>query len=167
MSIKESALSAITSISNSDFVRAVTSAGASRRITVSNLAKQIIEGYAGSTVAGSAQSVKSALDSLNSKIGSSFYTSYAVLSDADKLSIDFDDSNGGVFLLLCVDRRSSATPKACLFQKYRGTTNKYALTGGNNWASASTSTGMRVTLENSYFSVLAIGNVPFTMSVAS
>lgn len=49
MSIKESALSAITSISNSDFVRVVTSAGASRRITVSNLAKQIIEGYAGST----------------------------------------------------------------------------------------------------------------------
>lgn len=70
MSIKESALSAITSISNSDFVRAVTSAGASRRITVSNLAKQIIEGYAGSTVAGSAQSVKSALDSLNSNMAS-------------------------------------------------------------------------------------------------
>lgn len=69
MSIKESALSAITSISNSDFVRAVTSAGASRRITVSNLAKQIIEGYEGSTVAGSAQSIKSALDSLNSKSG--------------------------------------------------------------------------------------------------
>jgi len=69
MSIKESALSTIASISNSDFVRAVTSAGASRRITVSNLAKQIIEGYAGSTVAGSAQSVKSALDSLNSNIG--------------------------------------------------------------------------------------------------
>lgn len=67
MSIKESALTAITAISNSDFVRAVTSAGASRRITVANLAKQIVEGYAGSSLAGSSQSVKSAIDSLNSK----------------------------------------------------------------------------------------------------
>lgn len=66
MSIKESALTAITAISNSDFVRAVTSAGASRRITVANLAKQIVEGYAGSSLAGSSQSVKSAIDSLNS-----------------------------------------------------------------------------------------------------
>ncbi len=41
MSIKESALSAITSISNSDFVRVVTSAGASRRITLNNLSKAI------------------------------------------------------------------------------------------------------------------------------
>ena len=69
MSIKESALTAITAISNSDFVRAVTSAGASRRITVANLAKQIIEGYAGSSLAGSSQSVKSAIDSLNSNNG--------------------------------------------------------------------------------------------------
>lgn len=41
MSIKESALSAITSISNGDFVRVVTSSGASRRITVANLANVI------------------------------------------------------------------------------------------------------------------------------
>ena len=67
MSIKESALTAITAISNSDFVRAVTSAGASRRITVANLAKQIVEGYTGSSLAGESQSVKAALDSLNSK----------------------------------------------------------------------------------------------------
>lgn len=64
MSIKESALTAITAISNSDFVRAVTSAGASRRITVANLAKQIIEGYTGSSLAGSNRSVQAALDKL-------------------------------------------------------------------------------------------------------
>ena len=67
MSIKESALSAITSIAQSDFVRAVTAAGASRRVTVANLAKAIIEQYTGSTLAGSARSVKAALDALNSK----------------------------------------------------------------------------------------------------
>lgn len=68
MSIKESALSAITSITQSDFVRAVTSAGASRRITVANLAKAIVESYTGSSLGGTNQSVKSAIDSLNSKI---------------------------------------------------------------------------------------------------
>lgn len=66
MAIKESALAAITSITQSDLIRAVTSAGASRRITVANLAKAIIENYVGSSLAGSSQSVKAALDSLNS-----------------------------------------------------------------------------------------------------
>lgn len=61
MSIKESALTAITSIAQGDFVRAVTSAGASRRVTVSNLAKAIIESYSGSSLAGSSRSVQSAL----------------------------------------------------------------------------------------------------------
>lgn len=91
MSIKESALTAITSISNSDFVRAVTSAGASRRITVSDLAKQIIEGYAGSTVAGSAQSVKSALDSLNSK--------YSYAAGATTQEITLRASSAGFIVL--------------------------------------------------------------------
>ena len=68
MSIKESALNAITSITQSDFIRAVTAAGASRRVTVANLAKAIIESYTGSSLAGGNQSVKSALDALNSKI---------------------------------------------------------------------------------------------------
>lgn len=38
------------------------------KIDYNKLAKAIIENYAGSTIAGSAQSVKAALDSLNSKI---------------------------------------------------------------------------------------------------
>ena len=69
MSIKESALNAITSITQSDFIRAVTAAGASRRVTVANLAKAIIESYTGSSLAGENQSVKAALDALNSNIG--------------------------------------------------------------------------------------------------
>ena len=68
MAIKESALSLITSIAQGDWVRAVTSAGASRRVTVANLAKAIVESYTGSSLAGSNQSVKSALDLLNSKM---------------------------------------------------------------------------------------------------
>ena len=68
MAIKESALSLITSIAQGDWIRAVTSAGASRRVTVANLAKAIVESYTGSSLAGSSQSVKAAIDSLNSKM---------------------------------------------------------------------------------------------------
>ena len=65
---KEKNLTTVTSVAAADFARLVTSAGASVKATAANLAKYIIETYNGSTVAGSAQSVKSALDSLNSKI---------------------------------------------------------------------------------------------------
>ena len=68
---KEKNLTAVTSVAAADFARVVTSAGASVKATFANVAKYIIETYNGSTVAGSAQSVKSALDSLNSKFYSS------------------------------------------------------------------------------------------------
>lgn len=64
---KEKNLTAVTSVAAADFARVITSAGASVKATFANVAKYIIETYNGSTVAGSAQSVKSALDSLNSK----------------------------------------------------------------------------------------------------
>ena len=63
---KEKNLTSVTSVAAADFARVVTSAGASVKATLANVAKYIIETYNGSTVAGSAQSVKSALDSLNS-----------------------------------------------------------------------------------------------------
>ena len=105
MGIRESLLNTITSVDNSDFVRIVTSAGASSKATVANLfksfesnlsaksslttsdyirvvgldneaykqsvsdvAKKILENYTGSSLAGSSQSVKSALDALNSNL---------------------------------------------------------------------------------------------------
>lgn len=105
MGIRESLLNTITSVGSSDFVRIVTSAGASSKATlqnviksfetglgaksslttsdyirvvgsdnasykqlVSDVAKKIIENYTGSSLAGSSQSVKSAIDALNSTI---------------------------------------------------------------------------------------------------
>ena len=68
---KEKNLTAVTSVAAADFLRVVTSAGASVKATAANVAKYIVETYNGSTVAGSAQSVKAALDSLNSKFVSS------------------------------------------------------------------------------------------------
>ena len=68
MAIRESLLDALSSIGTSDFVRSVTAAGASSKVTVSNLAKTIIENYTGSTLAGSSRSVKSAIDAINNAI---------------------------------------------------------------------------------------------------
>ena len=52
----------------SDYIRVVGSDNASYKQLVSDVAKKIIENYTGSSLAGSSQSVKSALDALNSKI---------------------------------------------------------------------------------------------------
>ena len=68
MGIRESALSVISAIAQGDFVRAVTSDGNSRRVTVANLAKAIVESYTGSSLGGSQRSIKAAIDDINNKI---------------------------------------------------------------------------------------------------
>ena len=68
MGVKEKVLTAIDSITSGDFLRVVTSGGHARKIDYNLLAKAIIENYTGSSVAGSNQSVKAALDSLNSNM---------------------------------------------------------------------------------------------------
>lgn len=66
MGIRESALSTLSALTNNDFIRMVSSAGASRKATLQAIAQHIIETYAGSSLAGSNQSVKAAIDALNS-----------------------------------------------------------------------------------------------------
>lgn len=78
MAIRESLLDALSSIATSDFVRSVTSAGASSKVTVSNLAKSIIENYTGSTLAGSSQSVKSAIDAIGADVSGMIDAVYPV-----------------------------------------------------------------------------------------
>ena len=68
MGIKESLLQTVTAIEQSDLVRVVTAAGGSRRIALSNLAKAIVENYTGSTLGGSSQSVKAAIDLICSNV---------------------------------------------------------------------------------------------------
>lgn len=67
MGVKEKVLTAVDSITSGDFLRVVTSAGYARKIDYNKLAKAIVENYAGSSLAGSSQSLKAAIDSLNSK----------------------------------------------------------------------------------------------------
>lgn len=58
-----------STLTTSDYIRVVGSDNESYKQLVSDVAKKIIETYAGSSLAGSSQSVKSAIDSLNSKWG--------------------------------------------------------------------------------------------------
>ena len=74
-------------LTTNDYIRAVGSDNNSYKQLVSDVAKKIIENYTGSSLAGSSQSVKSALDTLNSKTTTKYYrfyaTSGAVSANAD------------------------------------------------------------------------------------
>ena len=65
--VYEKDLAQKSSLTTSDYIRVVGSDNASYKQLVSDVAKKIIENYTGSSLAGSSQSVKSALDALNSK----------------------------------------------------------------------------------------------------
>ena len=66
MGIKEKDLPSASGVSGTDYMREVTSGGLSYKALVADVAKYIVENYAGSSLAGSAQSVKSAIDAVNS-----------------------------------------------------------------------------------------------------
>ena len=65
--VYEQNLASKSTLTTTDYIRVVGSDNVSYKQLVSDVAKKIIENYTGSTLAGSAQSVKSAVDSLNSK----------------------------------------------------------------------------------------------------
>ena len=67
---KENALSAKSSVTGSDFLRLVGSNGVSYKQLVTDVAKYIIESYAGSSIAGSSQSPKAAVDALKTAVDS-------------------------------------------------------------------------------------------------
>ena len=96
---KEKNLTNVTSVAAADFARVVTSAGASVKATFANVAKYIVETYNGSTVAGSAQSVKSALDSLNSKTTTVKYFNQTVSSGFVRLSYPTGYSKDNIYII--------------------------------------------------------------------
>lgn len=65
-----------SSLTVNDFIRVVGTDNVSYKQLVSDVAKKIIENYTGSSLAGSSQSVKSALDALNSKTSGLFIKKY-------------------------------------------------------------------------------------------
>ena len=79
---KEKNITNVTSVAAADFVRVVTSAGASVKGTMENFAKSLLTtAFSGLSLGGSQQSVKDALDALNSKTLASLGTSIPVNSN--------------------------------------------------------------------------------------
>ena len=95
-----------SSLTVNDFIRVVGTDNVSYKQLVSDVAKKIIENYTGSSLAGSSQSVKSALDALNSKSVKGANKSYTVtvsaggytfLTDYETLGIDADRIVGYIY----------------------------------------------------------------------
>lgn len=98
--VKESALTTKSPVVAGDKLRGIgVSDSASYNMLVQDVAKYIIENYAGSSVAGSAQSVKSALDTLNSKIAVSTHISVTVSDGFCRIPYpDGFDRNASIFI---------------------------------------------------------------------
>lgn len=114
MGIRESALSTLSALTNNDFIRMVSSAGASRKATLQAIAQHIIENYAGSSLAGSNQSVKAAIDGLNSNLTFVKNNQDGMFGQLANKNIDQMPANGyyGTFFLNNADSMVSGTKPA-------------------------------------------------------
>ena len=91
-----------SSLTTSDYIRVVGSDNVSYKQLVSDVAKKIIENYTGSSLAGSSQSIKSALDSLNSKIGSvSVVSSEYLAGNTQGTTKTYQLASTHCYLLVC------------------------------------------------------------------
>lgn len=126
MSIRESALSLISSISQSDYLRAVTSGGNSRRVTMANAAKAVVEGYSGSSLGGSQRTVKAAIDAMANDVD--IITKIAIKNTASGPVASFPDGSDGLpFQSLIADinpvQSGSGTPSPQNIRPISGTDN--------------------------------------------
>ena len=106
MGIKEKNLPAASGIASGDLIREVTSGGISKCIDYDLLAKAIIENYNGSTIAGSAQTLQAAINSLNSKIGGFKEIAKGSISGVGSATINVPT---GAFLVIAARVNTSST----------------------------------------------------------
>ena len=135
---KEKNLTAVTSVAAADFLRVVTSAGASVKATAANLAKYIVETYNGSTVAGSAQSVKSALDALNSKMPTLMGGSQVTVTDTANGFIDTGISSAEYVILAAYTLLNANN--VCLISNLNGGNYRVQIMGATDQAIAKSGT---------------------------
>lgn len=104
-----------------DYIRVVGNDNNSYKQLVNDVAKKIIENYTNSSLAGSSQSVKSALDSLNSKTKKGLVVqagaSYALpLENGAAYLITMTTSSDTSGRVICVMRHGSILIKAVLYE---------------------------------------------------
>ena len=103
---KERNLPSKSTLTTSDYIRVVGSDNASYKQLVSDVAKKTIEDYTGSSLAGSSQSVKSAVDALSDKLAGwvSVYTGTLSVGESASLS-----SAGRILALRFADEAGSSS----------------------------------------------------------
>lgn len=141
MSIRESALSLISSISQSDYLRAVTSGGNSRRVTMANAAKAVVEGYSGSSLGGSQRTVKAAIDAMANDVD--IINKIAIKNTASGPVASFPDGSDGLPIQsLIADinpvQSGSGTPSPTNVRPISGRSSVEVMRTGKNFLSPST-----------------------------
>ena len=101
----ENALPSKNNIATNDLVRIIGANNASYKALVSDVAKCIVENYAGSSLAGSAQTIKAALDALNSKALPSSGNNHSITPtfDVEYIALRFTDQSGNYSQLVFYD----------------------------------------------------------------
>lgn len=118
------------------------------KIDYNALAKAILENYASSTLAGSAQSVQSALNALNSKIGR--FTSFPTISIPSGGANTYTLSSGGAYILITYKLSTAASTFDSVYIITRsGTTMHYTPILNNTNVSITLSSDGTVTIANS------------------
>lgn len=130
MSIKESALSAITSIAQNDFIRVVTAAGASRRISLANLANTI---NSKTFITLTKSTSVDTFEYYTYKYGSLF-TGYIIFKPSNDIADDGEIVSAGVPTLIT----SIQLPITCVAGTQAGQTGRCRIGSGKiqNWYSA-------------------------------
>ena len=119
--VYEQNLPSKANLTTNDYIRVVGSDNNSYKQLVNDVAKKIIENYTGSSLAGSSQSVKAALDALNSKTKKGLVVqagaSYALpLENGDAYLITMTTSSDTSGRVICVMRHGSYLIKAVLYE---------------------------------------------------
>ena len=130
MSIKESALSAITSIAQNDFIRVVTADGASRRVSLANLANAI---NSKTFITLTKSTSVDTFECYTYKYGSLF-TGYIIFKPNTDIADDGEIVTAGVPALIA----AMQLPVTCVAGTQAGQTGRCRITNGKivNWYSA-------------------------------
>ncbi len=117
------------------------------------------------TLTGAIAEHESDITALNGKISGFAGTGYISIGAASSFNISYSGGGNAVFFLFALNRRSGSTPFSAVVQKYSGGTN-YSVLGGTtgSFTTSAISTGIAVTMPDTYFDVIIIGSIAFTLS---
>lgn len=139
---KEKNLTNVTTVAAADFVRVVTSAGASVKSTMENLAKSLLTtAFSGLSLGGSQQSVKDALDSLNSKTVINTSTNFTATTTLSYTGVSYTIPANTFYAIAFNAVFIANGPQEILLSKSNSTTSPYLVLAHSNGGSMASIAG--------------------------